>query len=55
MQTRIIGFNTRGEIKFHLADDGFKHMISAWDYDVGHTIFLTQEEAERALAERREG
>lgn len=48
----FIGLNTRGEIKFHLADDGFKQMLEAWNYDIGKTVFLTREEAEKALAER---
>ena len=51
----FIGLNTRGEIKFRLADDGYKHMIEAWDYDIGQMIFLTREEAEKALKERSEG
>lgn len=47
--------NTENEQKYHLADEGYKHMIEAWNYDLGKTVFLTKEEAERALKERSEG
>ena len=50
----FIGHNTLGEQKYHLADEGYKHMIEAWNYDLGKTVFLSREEAERALKERRE-
>lgn len=46
------GKNSRGEHKMIAADDDFKNMLEFWDYDVGKTVFLTKEEAERALKER---
>ena len=51
-KVHFVGRNTQGETKFHLADKGFQHMIEAWNYDIGHSIFLSREEAEKALAER---
>ena len=48
----FIGLNTQGEIKLHIADDGFKHMLELWNCDIGKTVFLTREEADKALAER---
>jgi hypothetical protein len=54
-KVHFVGRNTQGETKFHLADKGFQHMIEAWNYDIGHSIFLSREEAEKALAERRKG
>ena len=51
----FLGVNSRGEYKFHVADEGYKHMIEAWNYDIGKTVFLTKEDAEKALKERSEG
>lgn len=51
----FIGQNTREEIKFHLADEGFKTMIEAWNYDIGRTVFLTKSQAEQALRKGAEG
>lgn len=48
------GKNSRGEYKMIAADDGFKNMLEFWDYDIGKTVFLTREEAEKAL-ERSKG
>lgn len=48
----FIGFNTRGEIKLNIADKGYFNMLEVWNYDFGKHVFLTKEEAERALAER---
>ena len=48
------GKNSRGEYKMIAADDGFKNMLEFWDYDIGKTVFLTPEEAEKAL-ERSKG
>lgn len=46
------GKNSRGEYKMIAADDGFKNMLEFWDYDIGKTVFLTREEAEKALKQR---
>ena len=48
-KVHFVGMNTRGEIKFHLADETFSKMIDAWNYDIGKTVFLTREDAEKAL------
>ena len=48
----ICGLKTN--YKQSTADDGFKNMLEFWDYDIGKTVFLTREEAEKAL-ERSKG
>ena len=50
----FLGVNSSGEYKFHLADEGYKHMIEAWNYDLGKSVFLTKEEAERELKALKE-
>lgn len=48
------GLNSQGELKFHLADEGFKTLIEVWDFGIGKTVFLTREEAEQALLRESE-
>ena len=43
------GLNWLGALKFHIADEGFKTMLEVWDFSIGKTVFLTREEAEKAL------
>ena len=53
VKERVITFcgkNSSGEYKMIAVDDGFKNLIEFWDYDIGKTVFLTREQAEKALA-----
>lgn len=45
------GINLRGEHKMIVVDDGYKNMLEFWNYDIGKNLFLTREEAEKALKE----
>lgn len=49
----FIGYNSQGEFKMHIATEKFTEMLEVWDYAIGKTVFLTREEAEKELAERR--
>ena len=46
------GKNSRGEYLFRAADEGFKNLLEFWHYEIKQSVFLTKEEAEKALAER---
>lgn len=48
------GKNSRGEYLFRAADEGFKNLLEFWHYEIKQTVFLTKEEAERALKEREQ-
>ena len=50
----FIGYNSQDEFKMHIATEKFTEMLEVWDYNIGKTVFLTREEAEKALAERSE-
>ena len=45
----FIGYNSQGEFKMNIATEKFTEMLEVWDYNIGKTVFLTREEAEKAL------
>ncbi len=53
-KVHFVGINSMGEIKFHIADEGFNNMLEMWNYNIGQLVFLTEAEAKEALAERKE-
>ena len=48
-KVRFIGYNSQGEFKMHITTEKFTEMLEVWDYAIGKTVFLTREEAEKAL------
>lgn len=48
-KVHFIGYNSQGEFKMHIATEKFTEMLEVWDYAIGKTVFLTREEAEKAL------
>ena len=53
-KVHFIGYNSQGEFKMHIATEKFTEMLEVWDYAIGKTVFLTREEAEKALERREE-
>ena len=53
-KVHFIGYNSQGEFKMHIATEKFTEMLEVWDYAIGKTVFLTREEAERALERSEE-
>ena len=51
----FIGYNSQGEFKMHIAKEKFTEMLEVWDYAIGKTVFLTREEAEKALERSENG
>ena len=51
-KVHFIGYNSQGEFKMHIATEKFTEMLEVWDYAIGKTVFLTREEAEKALSEK---
>ena len=54
-KVHFIGYNSQGEFKMHIATEKFTEMLEVWDYAIGKTVFLTREEAERALERSENG
>lgn len=48
-KVHFIGYNSQGEFKMHIATEKFTEMLEVWDYAIGKTVFLTREQAEKAL------
>ena len=53
-KVRFIGYNSQGEFKMHITTEKFTEMLEVWDYAIGKTVFLTREEAEKALERSEE-
>ena len=51
----FVGKNSRNEYKFIAVVGKCEDLLIFWNYEIGKTVFLTKEEAEKALAERSEG
>ena len=49
----FVGINSLGEVKFHIADEGYKNVYEMWDSNIGETVFLTEEDAINELKERK--
>ncbi len=54
-KVHFIGYNSQGEFKMHIATEKFTEMLEVWDYAIGKTVFLTREEAEKALERSENG
>lgn len=54
-KVHFIGYNSQGEFKMHIATEKFTEMLEVWDYAIGKTVFLTRNEAEKALERRENG
>lgn len=54
-KVHFIGYNSQGEFKMHIATEKFTEMLEVWDYAIGKTVFLTREEAEKALERSKNG
>lgn len=45
----FVGKNSRNEYKFIAVVGKCEDLLTFWNYEIGKTVFLTEEEAERAL------
>ena len=54
-KVHFIGYNSQGEFKMHIATEKFTEMLEVWDYAIGKTVFLTREQAEKALERSENG
>lgn len=50
----FVGKNSRNEYKFIAVVGKYEDLLIFWNFEIGKTVFLTKEEAERALKEREE-
>ncbi len=48
----FVGKNSRNEYKFIAVVGKCEDLLDFWHYEIGKTVFLTKEEAEKALVER---
>ena len=48
----FVGKNSRNEYKFIAVVGKCEDLLTFWNYEIGKTVFLTKEEAEKALKER---
>lgn len=49
----FVGINLLGDVKFHVADEGYHNVHEFWDYNIGVCVFLTEEDAINELKERK--
>ena len=54
-KVHFVGYNSQGEFKMHIATEKFTEMIEVWSYDIGQIVYLTREEAEKALKRSENG
>lgn len=50
----FVGKNSRNEYKFIAVVGKCEDLLVFWHYEIGKTVFLTKEEAEEKLRERKE-